>query len=260
MNIVVCIKQVPDVDDIKWTKENNLDRSAMLSKINAYDEMALDWALKVKSQFKDARVTVLSMGPSSAGAELNYAIAKGADRAILLCDKMFAASDTLATSKILCSAIRKFCYGYNLIMMGNVAADGDTAQVPVSVSQLLNIIDVTNCVEIINADKNLAIVKQELDGIISMLEVKTPCLITIKKECDKKYQPKIEDYVRAQNTGYEIYCFDDLGVSKNEVGIIGSPTYVNKAFRPEFTKEPQIVGDNYKNIILEEITKASIQG
>ena len=71
MNIVVCIKQVPDVDDIKWTKENNLDRSAMLSKINPQDEMALDWAMHIKTKFKDVKVSAISMGPIQAKEILN---------------------------------------------------------------------------------------------------------------------------------------------------------------------------------------------
>ncbi|MBQ9795578.1 MAG: electron transfer flavoprotein subunit beta, partial [Clostridia bacterium] len=108
MNIVVCVKQVPDVDDIKWTKENNLDRSAMLSKINPHDEMALDWAIAIKSRFKEVKVTAVSMGPIQAKEILNHALAKGADRAILLSDKSFSGSDTLITSKILSKCIQNY--------------------------------------------------------------------------------------------------------------------------------------------------------
>ena len=93
MNIVVCIKQVPDVDDIKWTKENNLDRSQMLSKINLYDDWALNCAIKIKNQFKNVNLTAVSMGPMQALEVLQYALAKGATRAILLSDKFFSASE-----------------------------------------------------------------------------------------------------------------------------------------------------------------------
>ena len=135
MNIIVCIKQVPDVDDIKWTKENNLDRTNMLSKINPYDEYALDVAINIKSKFKNVKITVISMGPNQAKEVLNYALAKGADRAILLSDKAFAGSDTLATSKILACAIQKYCSDFNLILTGQLAVDGDTQQVPLSLAQ-----------------------------------------------------------------------------------------------------------------------------
>ena len=106
MDIVLCLKQVPDVDDIKWTKENNLDRSLMLSKLNPCDEFAIETAVKLKQALKDVSITAISMGPENAKEVLNYAAAKGADRAILLSDKAFAASDTLVTSKILASAIK----------------------------------------------------------------------------------------------------------------------------------------------------------
>ena len=108
MNIVVCIKQVPDVDDIKWTKENNLDRANMLSKINPHDEYALDWAMFIKSKIKDAHITAISMGPNQATDILSLALAKGVDRAILLSDKAFSGSDTLITANILAAAIRKY--------------------------------------------------------------------------------------------------------------------------------------------------------
>ena len=106
MNIVVCIKQVPDVDDIKWTKENNLDRQGMLSKLNTADEWVLDWAVQIKNRFKEANLTVVSMGPNQTKDVLEYALAKGANRAILLSDKMFSGSDTLITAKILSFAMK----------------------------------------------------------------------------------------------------------------------------------------------------------
>ena len=162
MNIVVCIKQVPDVDDIKWTKENNLDRTNMLSKLNPHDEWALDWAKEIKSKFKDVKITAISMGPSQANEILSYALAKGADRAILLSDKAFSGSDTLVTAKILAKAIKKYVPDYNLVLTGQLACDGDTAQVPVSLAQLLDIPDAIWVNEIFNADKNLAIVSQKI--------------------------------------------------------------------------------------------------
>ena len=257
MDIVVCIKQVPDVDDIKWTKENNLDRSQMLSKINKYDEWAIDWALKIKSKFIDTRITVVSMGPKQAKDILHYAIAKGCSRAILLCDKMFAASDTLATSKILACAIKKYVPEFNIILTGQMAQDGDTAQVPVSLSQILNVIDVTNVVDIPNVDKDNVILKQKLENEINIYQGKTPCLIAVKEECSDKFTPKISDYIRAQNKGIEEYCFEDLGISRDDVGIIGSPTVVYKAFRPEYNKNSVEIKENHTDFILDLVKKAA---
>lgn len=244
MNIIVCVKQVPDVDDIKWTKENNLDRSLMLSKINPQDDWALDWAMAIKLRFKDVNVCAVSMGPMQAKEVLYHALSKGADRAILLSDKMFSGSDTLATSKILAKGIKKYIPDFNLILTGNVACDGDTAQVPVSLSQLLDIADVIGVDEIFNADKNCAIVSQKFGSEINIFEIATPCLIAVKKECKEKINPKIEDYIRAQNCGVEVYNANDLEFDNSQVGIVGSPTMVFRAFRPEINKKTfQIEGD-----------------
>lgn len=251
MNIVVCIKQVPDVDDIKWTKENNLDRSLMLSKINPCDDWALDYALKLKKTKGDIKVTVVSMGPNQAVEILNYAFAKGADRAILLSDKFFAASDTLATSKILAAAIKKYIPEFDLIITGQKALDGDTEQVPVSMAQMLNIVDVGNITEIYNADKYRALASQKILNKINMLEIEAPCLLSVKEECDEKFIPKIEDYVRAQGCRVETYCAEDLGLSKNEIGILGSPTLVYKAFRPIVEKQAVEINDDCSKTILD---------
>ncbi len=259
MNIVVCIKQVPDVDNIKWTKENNLDRSQMLSTINKYDEYAIDWAMNIKIKFIDTKITVITMGPDSAKEILNHALAKGCNRAILLSDKMFAASDTLATSKILATAIKKYVPDYNLIITGQMALDGDTAQVPVSMSQLLNIYDITHAIEIINADKDNIMVRQKLDNRINLIETQTPCLIAVKEECPKKYVPKINDYIRAQNKDIECYGFEDLGLEKQEVGILGSPTVVYKAFRPDVKKDPVLVNEHQSMFVIDSIKKAKYE-
>ncbi len=256
MNIVVCIKQVPDVDDIKWTKENNLDRAQMLSKINPYDEWAIDWAVSFKDKFKDVNITALSMGPNQAVDVLNYALAKGANRAILLSDKAFSGSDTLATSKILSRAIEKYLNDFNIILTGQMAQDGDTAQVPVSLAQLLNIVDAINVDEIFNIDKNSAIVSQKIENEINILELSTPCLIAVNKECVKKYQPKIEDYIKAQNTKIESYGLEDLGFDKNEVGILGSPTMVYRAYRPQNNKNPYEIKQDYTQKIIDLLLEA----
>lgn len=251
MNIVVCIKQVPDVDDIKWTSDNNLDRSQMLSKINLYDDWALEYAVKIKKQFKNVNLTVISMGPQQTCEILNYALAKGATRAILLCDKQFSGSDTLITSQILAKAIKKFIGDFDLIVTGQMAQDGDTAQVPVSLAQNLDIVDLTNVINIVNADKNTVVVKQKMDNKINVCETKTPCLVAIAS-CDEQVSEiKIEDYVDAQNKIIEIYNAQDLQTAKEETGIIASPTMVYKVYRPKSEREAKIISEN----IVDEISK-----
>ena len=108
MKIIVCLKQVPDTQDIKWTEKGTMIRDGVDSIINPFDEFALEYALKIKDKYPDTTVTALSMGPMSAKDILRLAIAKGADNAILACDKKFAGSDTFATSMTLAYTIKKF--------------------------------------------------------------------------------------------------------------------------------------------------------
>ena len=255
MNIVICIKQVPDVDDIKWTKENNLDRQGMLSKLNTADEWALDWAIQLKNKYKGVTLTVISMGPSQAKDILEYALAKGANRAILLSDKLFSGSDTLITSKILSRAIKKYIPDFDIILTGQKANDGDTEQVPVSLAECLNIIDLTNVTEIHSADKNIVLLTQKINSKINMYELNPPCLIGIKEACTKIYKPKIKDYIKAQRMAIETYNMEDLELDKTQVGIIGSPTTVNKAFRPQINKNTKEITEIYAKNILDIIFK-----
>ncbi len=257
MNIIVCVKQVPDVDDIKWTKDNNLDRTNMLSRLNQNDEWAIDYAVKIKKQFKDVTITALSMGPMQAMDVVKYAIAKGADKGILLSDKLFSGSDTYATAKILACAISKIIKDYDIVLTGQIASDGDTAQTPVSLAQMLDIPDVTNVVEIHNADKNAAIVSQKINNVINMFEVSTPCLIAVKKPLKETYKPKIDDYIRAQDVLVNVVNAGQLDLKREDIGIMGSPTMVYRAFKPEFSKNTVEIKDNISKQIVELMLKVN---
>ena len=105
MKIVVCIKQVPDTSDIKWTENNTIQREGLESVINPYDVYAVEFALKIKNLCKDTKITALSMGPQQAVDMLKKVIALGADEGVLLSDKKFAAADTYATGKTIGTAI-----------------------------------------------------------------------------------------------------------------------------------------------------------
>ena len=257
MEIVVCVKQVPDVDDIKWTKENNLDREQMLSKINPQDEWAIDNAVKIKQKTRGTTITAISMGPDKAKEVLEYALAKGVDRAILLSDKKFSGSDTIITAKILSRAIKKYIPDFDLIITGQAAIDGDTEQTPIGIATMLNIPDIVNVVEISNADNKVAIAKQQLARESNVVEASAPCLIAVKEKCDISITPKIESYVKAQIIEIETYNADDLGFGKEEIGILGSPTVVYKAFRPQNERNAEVIEENPAKAIVDIILKAN---
>ena len=231
MHIVICIKQVPDTNNVRWSKENNLLREGMISILNPCDEYVIQQALEIKKKFKNASITAISMGPKQAKSVLEYALARGCDRAVLLCDKAFAASDTLATARVLSSAIKKIVPDYNIIICGQYALDGDTAQSAPSIASFLDIAVISNVEEIINSDISLSILKQNTKEGINIIEAKNPCVVCILKNKNPIEPLYVKDYVRAQDIGVEILGAKDLDINPKETGILGSPTFVARAFR-----------------------------
>src|SRR6056297_3682457 len=162
MNIVVCIKQVPDTTDVKIDKETNtLIRKGVESIINPYDMHAIEEGLRLKEQF-EGKVTVISMGPPQVKDALKEAISLGVDEVILLSDKTFAGADTLATSYTLARAIAKLD-DIDLILCGKQAIDGDTAQVGPGIAEHLQIPHATYVKEIINTDQQKITVKKKIE-------------------------------------------------------------------------------------------------
>ena len=143
MKIIVCVKQVPDTADIKWTENNTLNRDGVESVINPCDLFATETALRVKDRL-GAEITAISMGPKQAESALREVISMGVDNAYMLTDRFFAASDTAATARVLAKSIQEKCSDFNLIFCGQYASDGDTAQTGPSLAQNLGVSLVTN--------------------------------------------------------------------------------------------------------------------
>lgn len=245
MHIFVCIKQVPDTNNVRWTKENNLLREGMISILNPYDEEAINAALKIKEKFKNTKITAVSMGPKQAKNILEYALAKGCDEAILLCDKKFAGSDTLSTGKILSCAIKKLNPNFDMIICGQFALDGDTAQTGATVASCLDVPVVSYVDEIINADNKSAVLKQKHDDGLNIIEVKNPSVICVLKKEQKPLPLSVFDYVRAQDIGVDTYTLCDIELNSDEAGIMGSATYVCKTFKLEHKRDTKCVEDNF---------------
>ncbi len=233
MKIVLCIKQVPDTSDIKWTENNTIQREGLESIINPYDVYAMEAALKLKNITEATEITALTMGPLQAVEMLKKAIAAGVDKGILLSDKKFAAADTYATGKTIGTAIRQKLSDFDLIICGQFAIDGDTAQTGPSIANTLNIPQVTYVQEIISCKNGELEVRRELDDGTEIVKVKLPALICVLKDYFEPTRAKINGIIKAQNSEITTYGLEDLELSAEEVGLRGSPTYVSRAFRPE---------------------------
>lgn len=244
MKIVLCIKQVPDTADIKWTENNTLQREGVESIINPFDTYAIETALRLKNKIKDVSITVISMGPPQAVEVIKKAISMGVDEGFLVSDKKFAGADTVATSKTLAAAIKEKVVDADLIICGQFATDGDTAQTGPSIAQNLGFAQVTYVKEITDYKDGVLVVKREVEDGVEIVEVKLPAVICMLK-CD--YEPRrahIEGFITAHNADVKTFGLDDIKLSPEEVGMKGSPTYVSKAFRPEQKHGGEVITPN----------------
>ena len=237
MKILVCIKQVPDTTDIKWTENNTIQREGVESIINPYDVYALEHALQLKKIFPDTEITVVTMGPFQAEEMLKKALALGCDRAILISDKKFAGADTYATSKTLAAAINSKANDFDIIICGQFAIDGDTAQTGPGIANHLNIPQITYVKDLQKCDGKCIYAIRNIEDGTETVKAELPVLICVLKGDSEPSRATINGIKKAQSANIETYSMEDIGLSAEEVGIKGSPTFVSKAFRPEHKKE-----------------------
>lgn len=239
MKIVVCVKQVPDTNEVKIDPvTGTLIREGIPSIMNPDDKNALEEALRLKDE-TGASVTVITMGPMQAEKVLREAMAMGADEGILLTDRAFAGADTWATSLALAKAIEKI--GYDLIFAGRQAIDGDTAQVGPEIGEHLDIPQVTYVERVEIKDDELK-VRRSLEDGYETIRVKTPCILTAVKELNKPRYMNMYDIFSCYSKDIRVMTADDLDVNKAELGLSGSPTKVKKSF----TKGPKGQGERFE--------------
>ncbi len=234
MKIIVCIKQVPDVTEVKWDPETgSLIRKGVPSIINPNDRNAIEAALQLKERH-GGEVTVLSMGPSQVEEALREALGMGADKAIQLTDKRFAGSDTWATAYTLGLAVKKIGQ-YDLIICGKEAIDGMTAQVGPQLAEYLNIPQLTYAAHIEIADAKVR-VKQKLGDCLRLLETPMPALITVEREA---YQPRVapmDTILEAYGKEIPVWNPEDLNGKEDYFGLKGSPTKLRRVYTPKLIK------------------------
>ena len=235
MNVFVCCKQVPNTNDVKIDPDKGtLIRDKVDSILNPDDACALELALRLKDEYDEVFVTVISMGPTQADEMLRECLAMGADRAVLLSDRAFGGADTWATSNTLAAALTKLDgeRKIDIIFAGRQAIDGDTAQVGPQIAEKLDLPQVTYVQEIELHGDFVRVRRQLADGH-EIVEVKLPALLTVVKYLEKPRYMSVDGIYEAYEKEITVWGFNDLPVEESKIGLKSSPTRVVKSFAPE---------------------------
>ena len=246
MNIVVCVKQVPDTTVVKIDpKTGTLIRDGVPSIINPEDRHALEAALKIKEEI-GGKVTVISMGLPMAKAALREALCMGADEAVLLTDRALGGADTLATSKALAGAIKTL--NPDIVFGGRQAIDGDTAQVGPEKAEHLDIPQETY-VQDVKVEGDTLIVNRALEDGHQVVEVKTPCLLTAIEELNTPRYMNVARIFETSDDEIKVMGAADIDVPVEELGLKGSPTKVAKSMTKEVKGAGELVKEEPKEAV-----------
>lgn len=266
MEILVCVKQVPDTAEVKIDPEKHtVIRAGVPNIFNPFDQNALEAALQLKDS-QGARVTLLSMGPPQAEEVLREGLAMGADDAYLLTDRKVGGSDTLATGYCLAQAVKKVAElqgieQFDVVLCGKQAIDGDTAQVGPQIATELGIPQITYAAEI-NVDGTTVRVKQQNEEGYIVTEAQFPVLITAVKELNEPRFPTIRGTMKAKKREIPHLSADDIKVDETKIGLKGSPTMVRKIFTPPQRTQGLVIKEEDPNaavsVLMEKLTAQKI--
>jgi electron transfer flavoprotein beta subunit len=285
--IIVLAKQVPDTRNVgkdAMKADGTVNRAALPAIFNPEDLNALELALEIKDIYPDTHVTLLTMGPVRAAEILREGMYRGADAGVLLTDKAFAGSDTLATSYALSCAIKKMG-DFDLVLAGRQAIDGDTAQVGPQVAEKLHIPQVTYAEEIISVKEKTIRIKRRLERGFEIAESAMPLLITVHStapDCRPRNAKRLmkyklattlserhnvsDDYLATQNEKPYLniteWCAKDVNSDFVQLGLGGSPTKVrqveNIVFQAKESKTFTSSDEDIESLVLELITNHTI--
>jgi electron transfer flavoprotein beta subunit len=246
MQIVACIKQVPDTTQVQIDPvTNTLVREGIPFIVNPYDTHALETALRLADDLH-CRVTAISMGPLNAEATLRRALALGVDRAVLLSDRAFGGADTLATSNVLAAAIRRLNDEdeVGIVLCGKQTIDGDTAQVGPGIATRLGWSQLTLVDRIVNIDLEgrRIRVRRKLEGRHEIVEAPLPVTITVVREINRPRYPTVPMRLLSRERQIEVWDNRVLKIDVRTIGLKGSPTWVSRIFSPQ-RDMGELIGD-----------------
>lgn len=244
LKILCCVKQVPDVDQMRMDPETgSLIRAGVPAILNPQDANALSAAMKMKETY-GGEITLITMGPPNAEAVLRECLAVGADKAVLVTDRAFGNADTLATSYSILSAANTQG-SYDMIFCGKESLDGATGQMGAQLAQRFGVSQVTGTllIESVDEDSKKAVVLRELDDGEERLEVLLPCLFTMEKTNYPARIPNLKGKIAAKKAPVVTVTSEDIPeLDKSRIGDAGSPTKVPRMF-PPVLPEPGVILD-----------------
>ncbi|WP_288525069.1 electron transfer flavoprotein subunit beta/FixA family protein [uncultured Holdemanella sp.] len=240
MKIVVLEKQVPDSTEITVDKKTGaLIRDGVPAITNPDDLAGLEAALELKDKNPDTEVVVMTMGLPKAAEMLKEGVAMGADKGVLLTDRVLGGSDTCSTSIALAAALKKV--GFDLVIAGRQAIDGDTAQVGPQTAERLDIPQITYVDEILEVKEDSITVKRSLEDVEQIVTAKLPCVITTLSGMNKPRYMQCDNIVDlCKEDKIEVLTNAELGIDPETVGFKGSPTSVKTTFTKDVTDKTEV--------------------
>ena len=240
MKIVVLEKQVPDSTEITVDKKTGaLIRDGVPAITNPDDLAGLEAALELKDKNPDTEVVVMTMGLPKAAEMLKEGVAMGADKGVLLTDRVLGGSDTCATSIALAASLKKV--GFDLVIAGRQAIDGDTAQVGPQTAERLDIPQITYVDEILEVKEDSITVKRSLEDVEQIVTAKLPCVITTLSGMNKPRYMQCDNIVDlCKEDKIEVLTNAELGIDPETVGFKGSPTSVKTTFTKDVTDKTEV--------------------
>jgi electron transfer flavoprotein beta subunit len=244
MNIVVCIKEIPE--EIRVNKKTyTLIREGIKGVMNPCDKNAIELSVTLKEKH-GGKITLISMGPKNVEKTLIHGLAMGADQAVLICDRAFAGADTLATAFTLATAIKKLGH-FQLVLCGKASADSGTQHIGPQIASFLGITQVTYAVGLV-VENNKVQVKRRLRDEYETVEVEFPVLVTVVKGMNEPRIPTYPDIYEASKKDIFRWCDDDLGLKEDQVGLTGSPTKISNIFTPETMRQCKMLKGSLEEI------------
>lgn len=235
MKIVVCIKQVPETNDVTIDpKTHNLDRRGLAGVMNPFDKNAVEQALQFKAT-TDAQVVLLSMGPDDYAQSLREGMAMGADSGVLLSDRAFAGADTLATGYVIAKAIEKIG-DVDLVIFGRQAVDADTGQVGPIVAEFLQQPQITYAATLQLSGPNEVTAERLLEDTKQTLVAQLPAVVSVRSELNTPRYPTPRNIQLSFEKPLTTWHHDDLDLDDSRLGQAGSPTIVTKVYAPKPVK------------------------